>query len=389
LHELTISAVKDARAQLADTNKLTEAVVKYAFGTAELEKRAATENTELRSFADELDSLLEPGGDGVSDELAQILDGDEHKDDVRSEMDKLLDEEECGDGMDMGNATTLSFTPTGGGKPMDLQGDVSLKSSSTPVEGKISIASKEDRAQARIKLAQKGLLGFNALSEQAHPHGSVDAVEAGNLDVKPNVPGSAFHVKKDIQEKMLQLANLPPKVRKQAEQIQKLVSSGAMSPELVDGLASYGVDGDAIKYWKQFWGQAGDSESKEFASQLVSNELSNVHESAKKAAELETYKGRIKRAYEFANQMVVKGMISEAQVDSQVEDILKWNDAGYESMKNILARQPAMVRQASIPTVGLLDSGAVILPSVQGFEQQTSGTDIKGFFDNYFAQRKF
>jgi hypothetical protein len=52
----------------------------------------------------------------------------------------------------------------------------------------------------------------------------------------------------------------------------------------------------------------------------------------------ETPKSRSKRAYEIANQMVSKGMISEAQIDSQVNDIMKWNDADVENFENILAR---------------------------------------------------
>jgi len=78
-------------------------------------------------------------------------------------------------------------------------------------------------------------------------------------------------------------------------------------------------------------------------------------------------------------------MINEAQVDSQVNDIMKWNDAGFESFKNILARQSVMTRQASIPMVGLLNSGEVILPMAKTASQ--GETDIKGFFDNYFESK--
>ena len=92
-----------------------------------------------------------------------------------------------------------------------------------------------------------------------------------------------------------------------------------------------------------------------------------------------------KRAYQMANQMVAKGYISESQVDAQASDIMKWNDAGFDSFKNILAKQP-VVKQASVPAVGLLDSGSVILPAAQPTEQ-VGGTDIKGFFDEYFNKK--
>jgi hypothetical protein len=180
---------------------------------------------------------------------------------------------------------------------------------------------------------------------------------------------------------MMDLAHLPPKVRKQAEMIQNLIVQGRIQSQDVDDLASFGVDGDAIKYWKQLWGQAGDAESKDFAGKLVAD-----HTNAKKAEDIEAYKGRVKRSYELAHQMVSKGFISEAQIDSQVADILKYNDESFESMRNILAKQPSMNKQASVPVIGLLDSGAVILPSAQGVGQ-ANGADIKGFFDNYFSQK--
>ena len=360
VNELTIAAVKDARAMLIDTAKLEEAVVKYAYGTAELEKRATVESSELQSLASDIDN---------------VLDKEEEKEDKNESSDglqSLLDELDGGVEEDEGNAIEIkdvdaSFTPKG-------------ETEGVPMKGQINIGSKEDRANARVKLAQKGLLGFNELSNQAHPGGSVSAVDAANLDVKPTAPFAAFHVPKDIKDEMLEVANMPPRVRKQAEMIQQLVSQGRVQTSDVDDLGAYGVDSDAIKYWKQMFGQ-GDSASKEFGNKLVSE-----HASSKTAEEMQAYKGRVKRSYELATQMLSKGLISEAQMESQVTDIMKWNDDAFTSFKSILAKQEPMNKQASVPFVGMLDSGAVILPSAQGVEQ-ANGADIKGFFDSYFAQK--
>jgi hypothetical protein len=84
--------------------------------------------------------------------------------------------------------------------------------------------------------------------------------------------------------------------------------------------------------------------------------------------------------------MAAKGLISEAQIDAQVTDIMKYNDAGFESMKTIVAKQPSMSKQASMPQVGLLDSGAVILPAASPM-QKVASSDIKGFFDSYFGSK--
>jgi hypothetical protein len=380
LNELTISAVKDARAMLGETGKLMEAVVKYAYGTAELEKRAQAEEVaqaeDAQAAEDKkiLDEICSADDEDPKD--CDAAKGVEEKEDTAGAFDAFLSnigrKDNEGDEADAATGALL-YKDQATGK------EIPVTPGTTIAGDKLELTTKEGRAQARVKLAEKGLLGFNELSNDAHPGGSVSAVDAGNLDVTPKVDGAAFHVVKDIQEAMLELANMPPRVKKQADMIQALVSEGKMKAEDVDKLVSHGVDADAVKYWKELFG-AGDADSKDFASKLTQE-----HANAKKAEEVESYKGRIKRSYELANQMVSKGMINEAQVDSQVNDIMKWNDAGFESFKNILARQSVMTRQASIPMVGLLNSGEVILPMAKTASQ--GETDIKGFFDNYFESK--
>lgn len=371
LNDLTVSAVKDARAMLGDTNKLMEAVVKYAYGTAELEKRAAIEAAQVKQSKTRKEHIAKQADLDIREILDEIVREDEKK---RKPRSSLLEE--------------LGLGSSAGLKKEKDEDDVSVpaKAIETGEGGELvvnleNLQSGDARARARVKLAQQGLLGFNELSNQAHPGGSADAVSAANLDVKPSVPGSAFHVYKDLKDAMMELANMPPRVRKQAEVIQQLVSEGRMKAEDVDKLVSFNVDPDAVKYWKAMWGEAKDQESTEFA-----NKLTQEHVKAKQAEEIETHKARIKRAYQMANQMVAKGYISESQIDAQASDIMKWNDAGFESFKNILAKQPNISKQASLPAVGLLSSGEVILPAAQE-STQASGVDIKNFFDSYFNQK--
>lgn len=386
LNNLTVSAVKDARALLADTNKLMEAVVKYAYGAAESEKRAAAEAKmkktaqpalDIRDILDEIEE--ERGGFSAEPEGEDEMKGF----DTDTPMSVVLDEE--GEPAENPGLDFLELGMDEDDEDEDAL-DVPAKAVNEGPGGELMVdteklSSKQERANARVKLAQKGLLGFNELSDQAHPGGSADAVSAANLDVKPSAPDTAFHVYKDLKDIMMELANLPPRVRKQAEMIQQLVSEGRMKPEQVDQLVSHNIDPDAVKYWKAMWGEAKDQQSTEFA-----NKLTQEHSKAKQAEEMESYKGRVKRAYELANQMVVKGFINEAQVDAQVSDIMKYNNEGFESMKKIIAKQPAINKQASIPSVGFMDSGALILPSAQPVEK-ASGADIKGFFDNYFDKK--
>jgi hypothetical protein len=392
LNTLTISAVKDARAMLTDTNKLMAAVVKYAHGTAELEKRAAAEarfkksaqtvdpatgatvsgngssmifpTETIKADKTDADDDLELDIRELLDEIEEEVNGDEKEESLFKDLELDLNEEEAEEEVDELNVPLNALDTEGGETVVNTD----------------KLASKAARAQARVKLAQQGLLGFNDLSDQAHPGGSADAVRAGNLDVKPAAPGAAFHVYKDLKDAMLELANMPVKVRKQAEMIQQLVSEGRMKAEDVDKLVKHNIDADAVKYWKAMWGETKDAESSEFASKLTKE-----HAQAKQAEQVEAEKGRIKRAYQMANEMFLKGLIAENQIDAQASEIMNYNDHGFESLKRIIAKQPA-IKQASVPNVGLLSSGDVILPAVQA-SQQTNNSDIKGFFDNYFSQK--
>ena len=229
----------------------------------------------------------------------------------------------------------------------------------------------------RTKLAQEGLT-WNDMPDKAHE----GSKEVPNIDVKPTAPYSKFHVLKDTHDAVMELAKMPPKVRKQAEEIARLVQGGQLDASEVDELAKHGVDSDAIKYWKQYWAEAKDAESKEFATKLTQE-----HAAQKQAEELETQKARVKRAYSLAYDMREKGMIENDQVEDQVGEIMKWNDDGFNSIKNIVTRQPVIAKKASMPSVGLLHSSDVIMPA--GESQEQGDVDLRGFLDSYFENRKF
>jgi hypothetical protein len=385
---------------LNDTNKLMEAVVKYAYGTAELEKRAQMTDVEKKNLGQTLDqeagayvdqlagrtpSVRTPadsvGGSNIGKvekadpDMAAALRGLSdamNADDSNIEKIEKADPEVAEALRGMGDAMK------GVDKAKTDDNDLKLKPAGDDTFEVVNASTKEERAMLRAKLAEKAQnLGFNALSDQAHPGGSVSAVDAGNLSTKPSIE-AGFHVAKDIKEEMLGLATMPPKVRKQAEAIQSLVTEGKLASEDIDQLVSHGVDADAVKYWKAMWGQAKDKESSEFASKLTTE-----HVKAAAAEEKAEFQGKIKRAYEMANAMLSRGMIAESQVDSQVGEIMKWNDAGFESFKNLVSRSP-MVRQASVPMVGLTES-SFLVPSTS-FEKTASSkeSDLVSIFTEHF-----
>jgi hypothetical protein len=339
------------------------------------------DDVDVEDLLKELEGTSEPPvGDSKVDTLASEPEepkDDEYLQDLLKDTsfeDESEDKELCDDTANAVTADIGNVQITG-----DNPEQVGEAAHKVQANKEFDLTTKEGRAQARIKLAQKGM-SFNELSDQAHPKGSVDVP---NLDVKPTVDGAQFHVFKDLKDAMMDLAHLPPKVRKQAEEINRLVSTGQLDPHDVDFLVSNGVDADAVKYWKQYFGEAKDPESKEFA-----NKLTEEHGKFKMAEQLETEKAKIKRAYELAYAMQKKGMIDSNQVETQVGEIMKWNDEGFESVKRIVKNQESHTKTASVPEVGMLSSGDVILPSFEGASNNSGATNIKGFFDDYFAGKK-
>ena len=414
LNSLASSAVKDAKSTLADALEVMGAVVKYAQGTEVLVKNAQetqdekdeTENAD--QMADDgavVDSapandedIAEASDENNADEPMTVYDAPEATIHARPAPARPATPEGQAMQSDLTEAFRNALKPMEGATPglpapedlppalnaddgNDAMVEVpdetktsDLPAGATLASNKPDLTTKEGRAMYRMKLAQNGLT-WSDMPNQAHS----GSVQPEGLDTKPTAPFSKFHVLKDTHDAMMNLANLAPTVRKAVQDINSLVSSGELDPSEVDELAKYGVDSEAIKYWKQYWAEAKDSESKDFAAKLVQQQAKQ-----KAAENLEASAARIKRAYELAYNMRDKGMIETTQIDSQVSEIMKWNDDGFNSIKNIVGNQP-VVKKASIPNVGLLSSGDVILPMAEVASQDV---DLNSFLADYFKGKK-
>jgi hypothetical protein len=283
LNVLAADAVRDAKETLGDSLRLMGAVVKYAHGTAALVKRAADEDQPTEAPKDE-----NPADDGTT--VEDVLEVSDEPEDINAVLDANVADVNAADTAaadtaaadtaatdtetDVNDATQIE-TPEGKSLSLENEGGEGLSLAElkdlfgpdakiAQSKEKIDLTTKEGRAMYRTKLAQKGLNWLD-MPDKAHE----GSKEVPNLDVKPTAEYAKFHVLKDTHEAVMQLANLPPKVRKQAEQIQKLVEAGQLDPNDVDELAKHGVDSDAVKYWKQYWNEAKDAESKEFATKLT------------------------------------------------------------------------------------------------------------------------
>ena len=235
----------------------------------------------------------------------------------------------------------------------------------TPLGTVASLNTKAGRAALRAKLAADatGKEEDGEIQDMSHAKFSDMLQEADrladgqtDLDVKPSDGLGKVETLPEVNKAMMDLAKAPPKVRKEAEAIHKLVSEGKLDPSDLDALVAEGLDKDAVAYYKKYWAQTeGGSE--------FANELVKEHVKAQLEAEINTYKVKIARAYELAYDMVDRGLCSSERmnVTAQVDEIMKFNDESFESLKRVVAKHEPVLRKAGgrLPQVGVIGSGEI------------------------------
>ncbi len=349
IESVTAETFGQAKEALADSFKLLGAFVKYARGTQAIVKRAAEEaalskRAELHgdtmsmsmdpSEKDSLLAMLDETNQEVESLDADLADSG----DATSEADELFsmladDLADDNDAVVVPNAAVAA--------------EVAQKSPDADIEVKTAsfdTSTKAGRAAQRAKLAAE-LVKFSPMLDEAHDKKDV------TLPGLNNGPEAQFEGIVSQHEALLDLANAPPKVRKEAAAIEKLVKEGKLNPETdFPALIANGLDSAAAAYWKKFYGEAeGGSE---FASELVKD-----HAKAQAEEEKTVYKVKLARAYEIAHEMVDRELLARDRgaVSAQVDEIMKWNDESIESFKRVIGKHSPNVKTASghMPQVGL------------------------------------
>jgi hypothetical protein len=377
-------AISDAKTTTANVYKLMSAFVKYARGTDALIKKA-TEEAKMNKSAQDAPNPNEDWKKTVED-LKKANPGEIHSPPPQSlnpngpKLPTLVDPKHpslpsnevpaIGEADDSNDAVTFEVNPDG-----KMTGTADKLS-----DVKADLNTPEGRAVMRAKIAQKGLK-FSDMLGKAHPKGGV---MVPGLDTKPSGDFAKVEDLEEIHDKMLGIAEqVTPKVRQAAEQIQRLVVAGRINPETdFDGLVAQGLDSAAVSYWKKFWGEAKDGGS-QFASDLVKSV-----EKKKMAEEADKARVKTARAYELAHDMVEKGMIGSNReaITEQVNDIMTWNDASFESFKKVIASSKPQVKTAGLlPVVGsprdsMLGGEDLVLPGVSN-----SNGDLKTLLESAFA----
>jgi len=390
-------ALLDSKHALADSKMLNSAFVKYARGTEKLVKSAADpraftnaytgeeereereegldrvdpreEDVDLEDFdsssGDEKDETLQSilerldEGEGGSEDLdGEDVDLDDvgekdHSDEMKDyetsghkKHNEFEPEEEGTDMLDSNdpNAPMTEVTLENGEKKF-----VPAKSVAKSASASLNLTNKEDRIKYRAKLAAEALK-FSDMLGKAHPQGGFQT----KLDVKPTGDLGKVEGLEEVHSKMMDVANAPPKVRKDAQEIHQLVVQGKIAKEDVGSLVAHGVDPAAVAYYKEMFADADGG--KEFAAALVKEHAKAEQETANKV-----YRAKLARAYDLAYEMAQRGLVSEANISEEVERIMTWNDEGFESMKKVVAKHEVkgLNKKASLPQVGMIEANMV------------------------------
>jgi hypothetical protein len=247
-------------------------------------------------------------------------------------------------------------------QPLDSQNAIDFESKmpdGSTVKGKADSlkdlkASKEERAQLRLKLGEKVTQMSNWI-DLAHPKGG-PTVE---LNPKPTGDLAKVETISEAHKKIEDLATSTVKVKK-AEEIHKLVSEGKLDESDVDMLVSQGVDPEAVKYYKQYFAQAKDGGS-QFAAEMLKEKSKQ-----KQAETQEALLAKTARAWELTEEMVEKGALPDTKADRkrQASEIINWSDETFNNVVATLNKLPILKKQASInynegfPNIGsLVDAG--------------------------------
>lgn len=390
------TAFEEAKAANANAENILRSYAKYASGVENLivrVKKAEDEDCSEEEMKDEnkadddfmsqfedepmpetepmpaLDDLNPDHNDPLMDaEVDEDFDGPPTVKDMDMPEDKELDALAANDGL------VVELAP---GSPVPAGAKPVAEDPNAPKMAATDLTTKEGRAAYRMKLAKEMMSDSEDASKiKFHPL-LADANKLADgqtqLDVKPSDNLGKVETLPEANKRMLEVAKAPPKVKKEAENLNRMIVAGKINPADFDRLVAEGLDSDVVKYWKEFYGQVDGGQ--EFAKLLTAEA-----EMEKMKEEMESYKVKTARCFELANEMARVGLITNerAAIARQVEESMKWNDDAFDSFKKVIAKRAAlpMVKSAGIiPQVGLVyEESAPVVDDLQAeLERAFSG----------------
>lgn len=396
------SAFTEVGAVLADSNGVLRSYATYASGVENLQARVkqaeedmdmsgsegmSADDDMLPSFEDE-DPTMQDNIDLHNDHDAGLLDEElgshpDHEDPMADTERMPEHDDEMGDELmadDMKDTVEVELVP---GQPAPAPGQpVPAGAVVAPKMASMDLTTKAGRTAYRAKLAAD--LGDSEAAEKIKFSPVMDEANSladgqTQLDTKPSDNLGRVETKPEVNKSMLEVARkAPAKVKKEAERLNGMIVSGAVKESDLDKLVSEGLDSEVVKYWRDFYGQADGGA--EFAKMLTT-----AADQEKAAQDLETYKVKLARSYELANEMARNGLITNdrASIGRQVEEQMKWNDEAFDSLKRVIAKKASgTVKTAGyVPQVGIIGSGEPV--------GSVSSDDLQSELDRAFSGKRY
>ena len=338
--KLAAQALSDSEAIIAEANTVIESFKKA---------KAAPVKVDLEARAQKRADLLV---------AAAKEDDEDDKEDKCEELEKQIKELEeelkelKGDDVEVEEEADAMCAHD---KPAE-QCDLCMNAADAPVapaaEVKPVVASKRDEliAQAEAILGKYQLeLGKAEVCTEpkffeAHPNGGTVTELTGT-----KTPEAKVETIEEAHKVIREVAEAGPRnVREAAAILQENIVEGKVKVAELDGLVAEGkADAEAVAYWKKFFGQAPGAGS-------FGADMSKDLEVAKKKASDEQFKVKLRRAFDIGLLAQDKGLIglTKEALDSYVDEIMKFDDAAFESTKRVVASYGKARKSGAIPVVG-------------------------------------
>jgi hypothetical protein len=204
---------------------------------------------------------------------------------------------------------------------------------------------------------------------RAHPGGKGTVTELTHTktpEAKVETISEVHAIMRDVAE------SEPRNVREAAASLQEQIVKGAFTAADVEKLVAEGkVDSAAAAYWKKYFAQAPGAGS-------FGADLSKEFTSKKKEASDNTYKVKLRRAYDVGLQAQDKGLIATTReaLDTYVDEIMHFDDAAFESNKRVIANYKSSKKSGSLPRVGLDAATQAMNVTAGKSEQEPDLTDL-------------
>lgn len=254
------------------------------------------------------------------------------------------------------------------------------------INASFDTSTKAGRDAWRAELSKKAEKALQYAKMLTDAHGKGGVLQDSVKDAKPSGDLGKVESLEEIQKAMM--AAVSPATKKKAAEIQRMVAEGQISADRVDGLAAYAVDKEAIAYWKAYYGQAKDKESKEYSSELVAE-----HARQKKAEEDKALEVKISRAYDLAYQMANKGCIENnpLSIKEEAASLTRLDDNGFNRIAKMVGGMKTATASAIPQVTGnsiFSDPNSLVSTASKGGYQSVEG-DLKAQFAQLFTKKRY